>query len=147
MQLFGPDGMRWGPTNAMTGWKRILGDRRLALAGDLPPGIFAFACRKGADGRVGLAFANYGLTQHRNRQIELSVTGMKAGPWKLTRWQVDEKHSSRWDVAEDRPEGAPQNELQVLDARMLSVDASGTARLTLDLPRWSSSFLAFDPAP
>lgn len=147
MQLFGPDGMRWGPTNAMTGWKRILGDRRLALAGDLPPGIFAFACRKGADGRVGLAFANYGLTQHRNRQIELSVTGLKAGPWKLTRWQVDEKHSSRWDVAEDRPEGAPQNELQVLDARMLSVDASGTARLTLDLPRWSSSFLAFDPAP
>ncbi|MFO0818332.1 MAG: hypothetical protein U1A77_10350 [Pirellulales bacterium] len=64
----------------------------------------------------------------------------------MTRWQVDEKHSSRWDVAEDRPEGAPQNELQVLDARMLSVDASGTARLTLDLPRWSSSFLAFDPA-
>ena len=96
---------------------------------------------------VGLALANYGLTQHQNRRLELSVTGLKAGPWKLTRWQVDEKHSSRWDVAEDRPEGAAQNDLQVLDARTMAIDYTGTAKLALDLPRWSSLFIALEPAP
>ena len=30
---------------------------------------------------------------------------------------------------------------------MLGIDAGGMALLTLDLPRWSSSFLALDPAP
>lgn len=147
MQLFGPNGMRWGPTNAMTGWKRIIGDRRLAFTGDLPPGVFAFACRNGANGKVGLALANYGLTQHQNRRLTLSVTGLNAGPWKLTRWQVDEKHSSRWDIAEDRPEGAAQNDLQVLEARTMSIDNTGKAQLELDLPRWSSSFIALEPAP
>lgn len=147
MQLFGPDGMRWGPTNAMSGWKRILGDRRLASTSDLPPGVFAFACRSGAEGRVGLALANYGLVQHEHRRLAVSVRGLKPGSWKLTRWQVDEKHSSRWDIAEDRPEGAAQNDLQVLDARTIRVDNSGAANMELDLPRWSSLFIALDPAP
>lgn len=145
MQLFGNNGERWGPTNAMTGWKRILGDRRLKLDNDLPPGVFAFACRNSASGRVGIALANYGLTQHQRRSVELTVAGLKAGPCKLTRWQVDEKHSSRWDVAEDRPAGAAQNDLQVLDGRTLNITADGKTRLSLDLPRWSSAFIALDP--
>lgn len=54
---------------------------------------------------------------------------------------------ARLHLEETRPERAVQNDLQVLDAWTLDIDHTGTAKLALDLPRWSSLFIALEPAP
>ena len=46
---------------------------------------------------------------------------MAACAYRLRRYLVDRMHSSRWDVAEDRLEGASQNELQAVEDRTMSV--------------------------
>jgi hypothetical protein len=58
----------------------------------------------------------------------------------LTRWLVDTAHSSRWDLAEDRPEGAAQDGLAQVEQRPLAV-TSGEAVIDLELPPNSATFI------
>jgi len=144
-QLLGPKGERWAPFNAFVGWKTVMGSELLATQKqDLPPGVFATASRDPKTNRVGLVLSNYGFSQHQSRKVSITVTGLGAGEQRLTRWLVDATHSSRWDVAEDRPEGAAHDGLAEVEQQPLKVE-NGNAAIELDLPANSATFIAIDP--
>jgi hypothetical protein len=139
-QLIGPKGERWAPFNALAGWKTVTGRELLAAQKqDLPPGVFALASRDPATQRIGLVLANYGFAQRQARRVQVTVRAL-AGPQKLTRWLVDTAHSSRWDLAEDRPEGAAQDGLAQVEQRPLAV-TNGEAVVDLELPPNSATFI------
>ena len=147
IQLIGPKGEVWAPFNALAGWKTVMGGERLATPGtDLPPGIFAAASRDPATKRIGVALANYGFVQREARALSLSLTKLPAGTYALRRYLVDPDHSSRWDLAEDRPEGAKADSLEQVEERQVVITADKSLRLDLELPAWSSTFIELRPA-
>ncbi len=145
-QLLGPKGEQWAPYNAFKGWKQTVGSDRLATDKDLPPGVFALASRDPKTGRIGLVLVNYGWAQRQVRIVNVNLKNLAAGAWKMKRFLVDAKHSSRWDVAEDRAEGKAQNELQLVEERAVDAVADKPLTLRVELPVWSSTFIAVEPA-
>lgn len=143
MLLVGPRGEQYAPYNALKGWKETVGPEVLDSARDLPPGIFNLNTRDPATGKVGIVFASYGFAQRDTRKVDVSLVNLPVGSYRLRRSIVDERHSSRWDIAEDRPEGASQNDLQTVEDRV--VDVSGTTNVSVSLPRWSSTFITLQP--
>jgi len=139
-QLIGPQGEQWAPYNALKGWKTVAGCEALESKQDLPPGVYTLATRDPQTGRLGLVLANYGFAQREPRTVKVVIDGLKQGTWRMTRYLVDPKHSSRWDAAEDRPEGAPENELRKVAES--AVQAAASTVLDLDLPPLSSTFVA-----
>jgi hypothetical protein len=147
IQLIGPKGEVWAPFNALTGWKTVMGGERLATPDqDLPPGVFAAASRDAATARIGVALANYGYVQRSARSVALSLTKLPAGRYTVRRYLVDPTHSSRWDVAEDRPEGVKADSLEKVEERQVVVTADQPLRVELTLPAWSSTFVEVRPA-
>jgi len=141
-QLLGPKGEQWAPYNAFKGWKQTVGTERLAAVKDLPPGVFALASRDPKTGRVGLVLVNYGWAQRQVRTMHVSVKNLGGGAWRMKRSLIDSRHSSRWDLAEDREEGRAQNDLQMVQEKDVNV-ADGTAvELEVKLPAWGSTFIA-----
>ena len=147
IQLIGPKGEVWAPFNALTGWKTVMGGERLATPGDdLPPGVFAAASRDAKTRRIGVALANYGFVQRASRELSLSLAKLPADRYVLRRYLVDPAHSSRWDLAEDRAEGAKADTLAQVEERQVVVTADQPLRLDLELPAWSSTFIELSPA-
>lgn len=146
-QLLGPHGEQWAPYNVFKGWKQVMGSQRLAADRDLPPGVFVLSTRDPQTGRLGLALANYGWAQRQPRTVHITLRSLRPGAWKLKRYLVDAQHSSRWDIAEDRPEGKSQNDLQLVEENTGQVGAEGIWQLHLQLPAWSSTFLSLEPPP
>lgn len=145
LQLIGPRGEQWAPYNALKGWKEVVQPWRLQGSGDHSPGVFPFATGDPDSGKVGLVLANWGWAQREERVVDVTIRNLPAGKWRLQRSLVDRAHSSRWDIAQDAPEGARQNDLSVVESRTLKVGADGTARLTLNLPALSSTFVSLQP--
>lgn len=143
MQLIGDHGEQWAPFNALVGWKRTVGRERLATREDLPPGVYSLASKDPATGRLGLVFANYGWAQREAREVSVRLTNVPRGTYRVDTSLVDRAHSSRWDVAEDRPEGARENNLETVKRRTMKV--TGPVRLALRLPAWSSTFVSIQP--
>ena len=75
--------------------------------------------------------------------LTLAETTASGGNLRLTRWLVDAAHSSRWDLAEDRPEGAAQNGLARVEQKPLTL-TGGNVVVELDLPANSATFIAID---
>jgi hypothetical protein len=144
MQLLGDHGEQWAPFNALVGWKRTVGTRLLPTAADFPPGVFGLASKDPISGKLGLVFANYGWAQRLTRTVKVSLKNLAPGSYRLRRYLVDRAHSSRWDVAQDGPEGSQANDLQTVEDR--TIDASDAAHLSIDLPIWSSTFIMLEPA-
>ena len=139
-QLIGPDGMQWAPYNALKGFKGVVGREILAGSQQLPPGIYSLSTKDPATGRLGLVFANYGWAQRQSRTVKVTVKNLASGSYRLQRWLVDQSHSSRWDAAQDRPEGALHDGLERVEDRALRV--SRIATFSLDLPPWSATFVS-----
>lgn len=135
--------MQWAPYNAMVGLQMVLGDTRLTIATDLPPGVHAYAGRDSATGRVGVVLASFGWANRADRTVRLHLSGM-TGDKRLRRWLVDPTHSSRWDTFEDDPAGSVDNDLELMEDRTAS--AALLRNLTVDVPQWSAVFLTLDPA-
>jgi hypothetical protein len=144
MQLIGDHGEQWAPFNALVGWKRTVGPRVLSTREDLPPGVSALASGDPASARVGVVLTNYGFVQRQARRVTLRLKNLGRDSYRLRRYLVDRQHSSRWDAAEDRPEGAAHDGLETVDDRM--IDVSGITALSIDLPPWSSTFVTLDRA-
>ncbi len=145
-QLMGPKAERWAPFNALVGWKSTMAGELLATPDlDLPPGVFAAASRDAKTGRIGVALANYGFAQRQERKVSLLLSGLRSGTCTMRRHLVDPTHSSRWDLAEDRPEGAKADELEKVEERQLTVSAAKPVRIELTLPAWSSTFIELLP--
>jgi len=143
-QLIGPGGEQWAPYNALAGWKSVLGDRLLHVEGTHAPGVFALASRNSRTGRVGIVLANYGFAQRTARDVELCLTHVAPGAWRMRRWSVDPAHSSRWDAAQDRPAGAAHDGLeQVAESELTACEAKPLV-VRLSLPAWSSQFIALE---
>jgi hypothetical protein len=143
MQLIGDHGEQWAPFNALTGWKRTVGRTLVWTAADLPPGVFDLASKDPVTGRLGLVFANHGWAQRQGRTVAVTVKNLAARRYRLTRSVVDRAHSSRWDVAQDRPDGARQNDLQTVERR--TMQSSGAISFSVRLPMWSSTFITLEP--
>ena len=147
LQLFGHKGERWAPFNALVGWKTVMvGDLLATPDQDLPPGVFAAASRDSHGGGIGVALANYGFAQRQERKLSLLLSGVRGGKYTMRRHLVDPTHSSRWDLAEDRPEGAKADALEMVEERQLTVTADTPVRMELTLPAWSSTFIEVLPA-
>lgn len=144
-QLLGPRGEQWAPYNAYRGWKKTVGPDQLATAKNLPPGVFALATCDPATGRLGLVLANYGWAQRQTRTVNITIRNAAPGKWKLKRFLVDPKHSSRWDAAEDRDEGKSRNDLEAVEERPLDVAVDNPLTLRVELPAWSSTFIIIEP--
>jgi hypothetical protein len=72
------------------------------------------------------------------------LKNLRSDSYRVRRYLVDRRHSSRWDVAADRPRGARHNDLETVDDR--TIDASTSTDITVDLPAWSSTFVTLQPA-
>jgi hypothetical protein len=142
MQLVGAHGEQWAPFNALAGWKRTVGSVVLPAATDLPPGVSALATKNPASGTLGIVLANYGWAQRQSRAVKVTVKNLAPGEYRLRRWLVDRTHSSRWDVAQDRPGRLPQNNLQLVEDR--TIDAAASSHFTIEAPSWSSTFITLD---
>jgi len=112
---------------------------------DLPPGVFVAASHDAKSKRTGVAISNYGFAQRQARKVTLTIAHPVPGSLRLTRWLVDATHSSRWDLAEDRPEGAAQDGLAQVEQRPLTLKG-GKVVVELDLPANSATFIAIEPA-
>ena len=145
LQLIGPNGERWAPFNALAGWKSVMVGELLKPVSDLPPGVFVAASHDAKTKHTGVVLSNYGFTQRQARKVTLTIAHPDSGSLRLTRWLVDATHSSRWDLAEDRPEGAAQDSLAQVEQKLLSVKG-GSVVLELDLPANSATFIAIEPA-
>jgi len=143
LQLLGPNFEQWAPYNALRGWRAVLGDDRLRRIDDLPPGVHAYAGRDRARGRIGIALSSWGWAQRRPRAVTVDLRALPAGRWRMRRYVVDEHHSSRWDIAEDRSDGARADELQLVEQRI--AEAGELMRMRMVLSRWSSTFVVLDP--
>jgi hypothetical protein len=132
---------QWAPYNALQGFQMVLGDERLALTQALPPGVYAYAGRDTATGRIGVALANTGWCNRSTRTVELSIAGMTTG--RVRRYLVDQTHSSPWDTA---PLGGPDDPYTEPDQLELVSDTveSDLSALSVDLPQWSSTFITID---
>lgn len=144
-QLLGPKGEQWAPYNAYRGWNQTIGPDRLVADADLPPGVFALSTRDPATGRLGLVLTNYGWAQREMRAVNVAIRNVAPGKWKLKRFLVDPKHSSRWDAAEDRDAGKSHNALEAVEDRPLEVAADKPLTLRIELPAWSSTFITIEP--
>lgn len=140
-QMIGPNLEHWGPYNALKGLQMVLGDQRLTLTADLPPGVHAYAGRDSVTGRVGIALANYGWANQDARTVDINIDGL-TGAKRVTRYLVDPTHSSRWDTFEDDPAGSVDQELEQTasaneDPAALSVTVprSGSVFLMVETPR------------
>lgn len=142
-QLIGPHGEQWAPYNALKGWKTVVGGRRLPVAGTRAPGVSVLATGGQGDA-VGIVLVNYGFAQRREREVQLSITGLRPGRWHLRGWRVDPAHSSRWDAAEDRPEGAARDDLEPAGAEDRRVGAGQELVVRRILPPWSSRFIRIE---
>jgi hypothetical protein len=142
MQLVGAHGEQWAPFNALAGWKRTVGSVVLPAATDLPPGVSALATKNPASGTLGIVLANYGWAQRQSRAVKVTVKNLAPGEYRLRRWLVDRTHSSRWDVAQDRPGRLPQNNLQLVEDR--TIDAAASSHFTIEAPSWSNTFITLD---
>jgi len=143
-QLIGPKGEQWAPYNVLKGWKTVMGAEALSAQQNLPPGVYALATRDAKTGRVGLALVNYGYAQREARAVSVSIKDLAPGAWRATRYLVDATHSSRWDVAEDRAEGAAENELRKVAMETLQVKAGSPCEMDVELPPNSSTFIALE---
>ena len=143
LRLLGPDGRQWAPFNAFQGWQKAISGRILPTSRDLPPGVYALASRSPAGG-VGLVLASYGFAQRASRNVTINVRGLREGSWRLRRWVVDSTHSSRWDAVREGPGDVRQDHLERVQSEQ--IDVSGTARFTVHLPPWSSSFVTLERA-
>ncbi len=143
-QLIGPRREQWAPYNVLKGWKAVVAGRVLASERNLAPGVFAIASRHSRSESVGVALANYGFAQRQPRGVTLTLENVPAGQWRLRRWSVDPEHSSRWDVAEDRPEGAAHDDLERIAQRQLRASPGQPLVLQITLPPWSSHFLLLE---
>jgi hypothetical protein len=146
LQLMGPNNEHWATYNAFKGWKQTVGKEVLAASPDLPPGVHALATREPETGRIGLVLTNYGYAQRHPRTITLALEYLPDGAYTLTRFLVDPRHSSRWDVDENRPEGVAYDSLQMVESRQLSAQQSRPLTLQVELPVWSSTFISISPA-
>jgi hypothetical protein len=144
MQLIGDRGEQWAPFNALVGWRRTVGSKLLSTVQDLPPGVFSLSTKDPHTEKIGLVFANYGWAQRQAREVTVNVKNLADCPYRLRRYLVDQTHSSRWDVAEDRPEGSSQNDLQTVEDRTMNV--SRTMSFSVGLPVWSSTFITLEPS-
>lgn len=144
-QLIGLNGERWAPFNALAGWKSVMTGDLLKPVSDLPPGVFVAASHDAKSKRTGVAISNYGFAQRQARKVTLTIAHPVPGSLRLTRWLVDATHSSRWDLAEDRPEGAAQDGLAQVEQRPLTLKG-GKVVVELDLPANSATFIAIEPA-
>jgi hypothetical protein len=93
---------------------------------------------------VGLVFANYGSSQRQARKVTVRLRNLHGGSYRLRRYLVDRTHSSRWDVAQDRSQGAAHNDLETVDDRI--IHASADTDFAVDLPVWSSTFITLEPS-
>ncbi|MFW6107059.1 MAG: GH39 family glycosyl hydrolase [bacterium] len=143
-QLIGPRGEQWAPYNGLKGWKTVTGDTVLHTEAELAPGVFAAATRDSDSGGVAVVLANTGYAQRQARPVTIALKHLPEGHWHLRRWSVDPKHSSRWDVAEDRPEGAAHDDLERVAQAELHVEGPTPLVLRLTLPPWSSQFLLLE---
>jgi hypothetical protein len=89
-------------------------------------------------------FANYGWAQRQPREVSVKLMAVPRGTYRLETALVDRTHSSRWDIAEDRAEGARENDLETVEQRTMKV--TGSVRLAIRLPAWSSTFITLQPA-
>jgi len=170
-QLIGPQRQQWAPYHVLEGWKTVVGDRRLETAGELAPGVFAFASRHSNSGAIGIVLANYGFAQRQERRLQIAFSGLPQGHWKLRRYLVDRRHSSPVDAAAkgeplpapkdaldavfDSDDGKPVGKLAMVEDRTLNHGAENHGaenhgagaplRIELDLPYWSSTFLLLTP--
>jgi hypothetical protein len=146
MQLIGlPDpsttiAPQWAPYNAMKGLQMVLGDRRLAFTADLPPGVYMYAGKDTATGRIGFVLTSYGWANRADRSVDINLSGLVGDSCRVRRYLVDPTHSSRWDTHEDDPAGAVDQELALMS------DTTGAAPTTLNLtvPQWGSLFVTID---
>ncbi len=144
-QLIGQNGERWAPFNALVGWKSVMVGELLKPTLDLPPGVFVAASHDAKTKHTGVALSNYGFAQRVARKVTLTIAHPDSGKLRLTRWLVDATHSSRWDLAEDRPEGAAQDGLALVEKQPLTM-TGGNVVVELDLPANSATFIAIEPA-
>jgi hypothetical protein len=145
LQMMGPNGEHWATYNVFKGWKQTVGAQVLAGSKDLPPGVYALASRDPETGRTGLVLVNYGYAQRHSRNVTITLDHLAGGTYTMARYLVDPKHSSRWDIAENRPEGAPYDNLQMVENHQLSVQPSRSLTLQVELPMWSSTFIDITP--
>lgn len=132
-QLYGPNGEQRANYNALAALKTVLGDRRLSLTYDLPPGVYAYAGKNTATGRIGLVFANHGWANHASRDVAVTITGA-AGSRRIRTWLVDPTHSSRYDAGDS----ANVPLYQVSDTH------SSASSLSVTVPKSGSVFVALD---
>jgi hypothetical protein len=140
--LLGPNDEQWATYNAMLGLRSVLGDERLTLDADLPPGVFAYASHDTTNGRVGIALASYGWANLADRAVNVDITGL-SGLRRVRHWVVDETHSSPWDELGEDAIGETGSGLAVVS------DTAGAAptSLSVTVPQWGSVFVLIEAAP
>ncbi len=135
---------QWAHYNVMKGMHLVLGNKRLPVTMDLPPGVFGYVGKDSVTGRVGVALASYGWSNTATRTVNVHLPGM-TGSKRVRSYLMDPTHSSRWDTRPDDMTGGGEDD----DLEMVSdvtMSAAAARDFTVMVPKWSATFVTVDPA-